>query len=211
MIKITKQMILNLVGLLDKHGLVHGAGNTKQQFCIQQAVNRVIHNDLYGQYSDHPDWDCLGDGIRAFGVRMNDCSNDRLSNKERAEALKRFAIAELGSHEIDGHIFFDKLREKLGLDGSSYGEDIVDDYMHGSHDQDHLDWSGKLKHLADTSASILEEMGTEGSKFLYILDEPDKWDRINKAYDLGDKMYAAQMADFGCNVSCGMKPKQHKH
>jgi hypothetical protein len=205
--KITERIVRNLIHLLDQHGLIHGAGETKYQFCIQQAVNRVIHDDLYGQYSDSPEKDCLDQSIRSFGVRLNDCSKD-MSEKERAMALKRYAVAELGSNEIDVHSFFSSMRQRLELREDSNGEDIIDDYFHGPHDPD-LDPAQRLKKLADTAADVLNELGTQGGKFLYLIDEPDKKKREEAANKLGDQIFAASMADFGQSC-CVVKPK-HKH
>ena len=187
--------------LLDKHGLIHGAGDKAQEFCIQQAVNRVINKDLYGQYSDNPGWDCLNAEIRAFGVRMNDCSR-HMARKERPLALKRFAIAELGSSNVSSRDFFEKMTERLDL---IEGVDVVDHYI-GSRDQE-LTQFKRLKKLADTAADVLKELGTEGSQFLHLLDEPNKKTQFKEACKLGDKMYAARMADFGM-TSCAVKPKQ---
>lgn len=195
-------MILDLIGLLDKHGLIHGAGERPEEFCVQQAVNRVIHGDLNGQYSDNPK-DCIHSEIRAFGVRLNDCTRD-IGRKARAEALKRFSIAQLGSLDINSREFMDGVAALLGMDS---GSDIIDDHM--MYNQHPEGRTAQLKHLADTAAQVLKEMGTEGSKFLYILDEPSKKAQIKEARKLGKQIYAAQMADFG-TTGCAVKPKQQQ-
>jgi hypothetical protein len=204
--KITENIIRNLIFLLDKHGLVHGAGDTKEEFCIQQAVNRVINNDLYGQWSDNPSQDCLDEDIRAFGIRMNDCLRS-MPRKERADVLKRFAIAELGSNMIESKAFFDMLCEKLEfvpLDG--HWGSLIEHFIQRSSEGTKTE---RLKILADAAADVLKELGTEGGKFLHLVDEPNKKKRVTEACKLGTQLYAARMANFG-PASCAVKPQQHK-
>jgi len=203
--KITTKMIKNLLMLMNSHGLVHGAGHQKTQFCVQQAVNRVLHNDLYGQYGDNPTDDCLDGYVRGFGVRMNDCLGTDITVDERAMALKRFAVAELGSNLIDHTVFFSKLADRLGVNRSG---DITGNFMAGSENKKREERVAMLKTLADTAADVLQEMGTEGSKFLHLIEETDEDKKIKETCKLGRQIYAAQMATFG-TTSCAVK-QQHK-
>jgi hypothetical protein len=205
--KITRTMIDNLIMLLDKYGLVHGAGGEKEEFCIQQAVNRVINNDLYGQYSDNPSQDCLDENIRAFGIRMNDCLRS-MGRQDRAKILKRFAIAEMGSNMIDSKVFFDRVFEKLEIvptEGISAWGDLLEHFVQRSG----KDKAERLRILADAAADVLKELGTEGSKFLHLVDEPNKQKRVSEACKLGNEIFAARVANFG-SASCAVKPKQQK-
>jgi hypothetical protein len=206
MIQITKQMILDLIDLIDKHGLIHGAGERRTQFCVQQAVNRILHGDLYGQYSDSPDQDCVNSTVRGLGVRMNDHLREGISEKERGEALKRFAIAELGSSVIPTHQFVRFLSETLHLDEDG---DMIDEFLSRRWESGQSRVEA-LKMFADTAANILRDLGTEGGKWLYLVDEPDKDKQIEGVCKLRKEMYAASLADFGVS-SCTVKPQQHKH
>src|SRR6185503_4958835 len=46
---------------------------------------------------------CVGRAVRAFKIRLNDCAWS--SNQARAKGLRRIAIAQLGSNEIDQDVF----------------------------------------------------------------------------------------------------------
>lgn len=192
---ITKQHIQNLIHLLTSHGLTNGAGSGTQQFCVQQAVNRVINEDLMSEYDDSP-YKCVGDRITAFGITMNDYFGNSITKKQRAEMLKRFAIAEMGSNEIKEENFFRKLNQRLGIAQTT--EQGVEFYLVHCPGGTKLE---RMTYLANMSADVLQEMETEGSKFLYLLDEPNKRKRAREAYKLGKKSYAVQMSER-CPAVC---------
>lgn len=211
--KITLTHINNLLKLFES-GLVNGAGHDVNHFCVQQAVHRVLDNDLDdAQKSDRPPTWCVREDIRTFGIHLNDEKGWR-DEKARAEGLKRFAIAELGSSEVWPSKFYEKLAVRLASMSDRDPEEF-------SHDagiiNDFVSWSiggmtrnDKLTRVANAAADVLMELGTEGSQFLYLIDEPDKQKREEKARALGHKIYAAQLADVASHYHYGV-PQQSKH
>lgn len=210
--KITLTHINNLLKLFEC-GLVNGAGHDVNHFCVQQAVHRVLDDDLKNadKSDDPPTW-CVQSHIRNFGVHMNDAEGWN-GNKGRAEGLKRFAIAELGSGKISAHDFYARLSAKLASvlskdpDEFSYDDTIVEQFM--QHKIGGMSRNDRLTHLANAAADVLMELGTEGSQFLYLIDEPDKKKREERARALGHKIYAAQLADASvcsCNYGLPAKP-----
>jgi len=213
--KITIQHVTNLLSLLTR-GLINGAGETKNEFCIQQAIHRVLDDDLDGQHSDAPPVTCISGRINNFGICMND-QEGWIDEKDRANGLRRFAIAELGSAKVSYSDFVFGLQERVrGLvkledfefnDGDN--ENLVAQFMEFR--PAHASRSSWLKKLANMAANTLRELGTEGSRFLWMVDEPDKAKRQEAAYRLGDKIFAAQLADAGSDCSFGLPPRRHHH
>jgi hypothetical protein len=211
---ITIDHIMNLLKLFEG-GLINGAGHDVNHFCVQQAVHRVMDNDLKNPHkSDHPPQWCVHGEITKFGIIMND-TQGWSSNKARARGLQRFAIAELGSSKVSGREFFKrlakKIAQKVNKDWQNFplAESIVEEFMYckipcvGPNEQ--LTW------LANAAADVLMELGTQGSEFLYLLDEPDRKAREEKARALGHKIYAAQLADAGAACSWGVPAQEKKH
>jgi hypothetical protein len=210
--KITIDHIMNLLGLFEK-GLINGAGQTVNHFCVQQAVHRVLDDDLENPTkNDHPPTWCVNDEIIAFGINMNDQQGWH-SNKLRAKGLQRFAIAELGSSKINHVQFYERLAKKLASVMSKnweefyLGNEIIDQFM--LHKIGGMDKNDRLTWLANAAADVLMELGTEGSQFLYLIDEPDRKLREEKARALGHKIYAAQMADGTAACNWGIPRGKH--
>lgn len=214
--EITQTHIKHLLSLL-KRGLIHGAGRTVNEFCVQQAVNRVLHDDLNNpEWGDHPSILCISELIRQFGIRLND-QDGWNSDHDRAEGLKRFAIAELGSAKIDSYVFFDELAGKLGTISargfSTRDYSIIGEFMAAGPDS--MSKNDKLTTLANAAAEVLKEMETEGSKFLYLVDEPDKKKQAHEARKLGNQIFAVQLAEekhrWGTDSDFGLPVKGHHH
>lgn len=110
--KITQAIVDKLNALLDK-GLCHGASHfTQITFCVQQAVDIAIHEGHKVCASDNPA-ECVNEHVRSLGLRLNDQKQCWTSSKARAEGLRRFAIAELGSQGVvDGQEFFGNLNKR---------------------------------------------------------------------------------------------------
>jgi hypothetical protein len=70
-----------------------------------------------------------------------------------------------------------------------------------------------LTKLANLAADSMQELGTEGSQFLWVIDEPDREKRKGAARMIGNRMFAAQMANTSCNwgsdCSFGLPPRGH--
>jgi hypothetical protein len=219
--KITITHISNLLKLFEC-GLINGAGQDVNHFCVQQAVHRVLDGELENPLKDDqpPTW-CVNGHIISFGIYLNDQGNYWHSNQARAKGLQRFAIAELGSSKIKPSDFYKKLAIKLAarmsqdrewpMDWQNFpmSNDIIKDFMiwdiEGINKNDQLTW------LANAAADVLMELGTEGSQFLYLLDEPDRKKRQERAEALGHEIYANQLADLGSPCSCtwGLSASEH--
>src|SRR5438045_5978164 len=91
--KPTKKIVTTLLELLG-HGLTRGLGRQEAgQMCVEAAVCAA-----YGlPHGDKPP--CVALSVRAFKIALNDLHWS--SNKARAEGMKKLAIAQLGSNEID--------------------------------------------------------------------------------------------------------------
>ena len=61
--------------------------------CVEAAVNYALGND----HGDNPS--CVGAAVRAFKIRLNDARWP--TDKDRTEGMRKLAIAQLGSDEID--------------------------------------------------------------------------------------------------------------
>jgi hypothetical protein len=200
--QVTRNHIVNLL-MLFKNGLIGTAGNTMTEFCVQQAVHRVIDEDLENasKSADPPNW-CVCPELVSFGVVLNDFSG-WTSEQTRAKGLQKFAIAELGSAELDWHEFCRNLEKKLHEINPEFPDELhlvfeqrhLEEWM--KHPMVNMDRNDRLTLFANTAAKVLEEMGTEGSQFLHLVDEPDPWKKRELAHRLGDKAYAAQMCSFG--------------
>lgn len=212
--------IKNLLQLFEG-GLINGAGNNVNHFCVQQAVHRVIDDALDdATKSDHPPSWCVKDTIVGFGIHLNDYPG-WTSNKARAEGLKRFAIAELGSNKINSREFHKRLAEKvaaksgMSADGFSKDINIIQEFVGGDGDGpfDSTLITKRLTWIANAAAYVLMELETEGSQFLEILDEKDPEVRKEKARNLGGELYAKQLAEtsykWGTDSSFGLPIQKH--
>ena len=94
---ITKKFVSKLLSVVDQ-GLVNGLGTpVPGQMCVEAAV-------CYAQglpHSDRPT--CVGDAVRAFKIALNDA--DWSSDAARAAGMRKLAVAQLGSDNIDQKAF----------------------------------------------------------------------------------------------------------
>ena len=94
---ITKKFVSKLLSVVDQ-GLVKGIGEPiPGQMCVEAAV-------CYAQglpHSDRPT--CVGDAVRAFKIALNDA--DWSSDAARAAGMRKLAVAQLGSDNIDQKAF----------------------------------------------------------------------------------------------------------
>lgn len=100
--KITRDDAKKVLEIVDQ-GLCQGAGTsaTPGQVCVEQAVTMALGLP----FSDDPK--CVGRAVRLFKMELND--SNWSSNAARAKGMKRLAIAQLGSDQIDQ----DKFRNEL--------------------------------------------------------------------------------------------------
>src|SRR5688572_33015278 len=79
-------------------GLVHGLGVPEPgKLCVEAAVCYAMGLP----HSDEPS--CVGKAVRAFKIRLNDSRWS--SNEARTKGMRKLAIAQLGSEEIDQQAF----------------------------------------------------------------------------------------------------------
>jgi hypothetical protein len=182
---ITRSMATAILSYL-KSGICRGKGvRGRGTMCVQAVVSTVMGH----HHSDEPT--CVNYDIRTLGVILNDhdCWGDFTEDGNfpadfvvrvaRGEALKRFALAQLGTNstKFNGEEFAKKLSQ-FGLNKrflpaagnpqrSSLGN-VIKSITLGSKFQG-LDPEG-LKEFADDVANILAEMNTPGSKFLDLVD-----------------------------------------
>ena len=99
-VEINKAFVNNLVTALNK-GLGFGLGSKPGDFCVEQCVSIAEAKaedpdlDIEGcEFSDGPT--CVDSDLRSFKINLNDDLNFS-SNKDRASALRRIAVAQLGT------------------------------------------------------------------------------------------------------------------
>ncbi len=101
--KKTARKILELLG----HGLVSGLGTQEPgKMCVEAAVCFALglpHGD---------DPKCVGYTVRRIKIALNDCRWS--SNTARANGMRKIAIAQLGSDELDQRAFGELLAFKTG-------------------------------------------------------------------------------------------------
>jgi hypothetical protein len=102
--QITRTIVDKIHSLLD-HGLVSGLGVREPgKLCVEAAICYAMdlpHNDDPG---------CVMPALRRMKIRLNDSSR-WISNKSRAEGLRRLAIAQLGSDTLDEREFVRRVVE----------------------------------------------------------------------------------------------------
>ena len=98
-VKIDRDLAKKVLAVVDA-GLVSGLGKPKPgQMCVEAAVNYAMGRD----HGDNPS--CVGSAVRAFKIRLNDAPWP--SNKERTDGMRKLAIAQLGSDQINQRAFAD--------------------------------------------------------------------------------------------------------
>ena len=91
--EINKTLALKVLKVVDT-GLVKGLGvATPGQMCVEAAVNYALGAD----HGDSPT--CVGFAVRSFKIALNDC--DWSSDAARAKGMRKLAIAQLGSDQIN--------------------------------------------------------------------------------------------------------------
>ncbi len=103
-LKITTPLIKKLLCTVDA-GLVNGLGTPEPgKMCVEAAVCYALglpHNDKPA---------CVGVAVRAFKIRLNDCPWP--SDADRAKGMRKLAVAQLGSENIDQREFTRLVAEK---------------------------------------------------------------------------------------------------
>ena len=91
--ELTEEIARKVLTTVDA-GLVHGMGKpVAGKMCVEAAVCFALGLP----HGDNPP--CVGSAVRAFKIRLND--SNWSSNEARAKGMRRIAIAQLGSDQID--------------------------------------------------------------------------------------------------------------
>ena len=102
-IKLNKNIARKVLEVVD-HGLVNGVGEPiPGKMCIEAAVCFALGLP----HGDNPP--CVGGAVRSFKISLND--QKWPTDKDRTKGMRKLAIAQLGSNEIDQ----DKFTEVLGF------------------------------------------------------------------------------------------------
>ncbi len=92
-IKLTKEVARKVLKVVDA-GLVSGLGVAEPgKMCVEAAVCFALGLP----HDDNPP--CVGNSVRNFKISLNDCKWS--SDKARTKGMRKLAIAQLGSNEID--------------------------------------------------------------------------------------------------------------
>ena len=100
--EITREHAEKVLEIVDC-GLIGGAGASPVNggVCVEQAVTMALGLP----FSDNPS--CVGQDVRRFKMRLNDCNWS--SNEARAKGMRKLAVAQLGSDQIDQEQFRNEL------------------------------------------------------------------------------------------------------
>jgi hypothetical protein len=99
--KINKEMARKVLKIVDS-GLVSGMGVAEPgKMCVEAAVCYAMGLP----HSDNPP--CVGESVRHFKIALNDCRWS--SNEARTKGMRKLAIAQLGSNEIDQKKFIERV------------------------------------------------------------------------------------------------------
>lgn len=180
--KLDKSIVSKLLGILG-NGLCHGAGNMNQTFCVQQAVSQATGER---KREDHPL--CVGSDIIELGICLNDNSHWE-SPESRAKGLVRFAVAELGSNELNQGEFMSVLKNRIQK------LEWARDKGNPRHCVQYATREEHLVQFANIAADVLKDMGSPGAKYLPILGDPEK------AKDIKFSTWASRLLKFE-PVSC---------
>ncbi len=92
-IKLTRKVAEKVLKVVDA-GLVSGLGKAKPgQMCVEAAVCYALGLP----HGDNPP--CVGESVRSFKISLNDCKWP--TDEDRTKGMRKLAIAQLGSNEID--------------------------------------------------------------------------------------------------------------
>jgi hypothetical protein len=166
--KLTIASIKNLLDIISG-GLrsEEGSAGIPGDFCVQQAVNTAMH----GGTDDRPH--CVGSVVRNLGITLND-SQGWSSDKARADGLRRFAVAELGSDEIDQVRVQALMRKKFREKHPNYLERGAWDGMISwalcPTSMETKDEETVLKGLAEMAVQVLKELKSPGTRYLYLCE-----------------------------------------
>lgn len=154
--KLDKAVIRKILRVI-KAGLVGDTVGSPEpgQMCVESAVCYALGLEHSDQTHQH---ECVGKAVNDVGIALNDM--DWSSDEARAEGMKRFAVAQMGSNIIDQEAFTEKVA------GLGYGR-LACEFMESPYP---LDIDKQM--LADRVVKILQDMKSPGCEYLDLCNEP---------------------------------------
>jgi hypothetical protein len=166
--QVTKDLIKKLLGLIDgEGGLEDGSGaEGSSMFCVQQAVSLATGQPGADDQPVH----CVMKWIIQLGIHLND-ANGWESDESRAEGLRQFAVAELGSNTLREGSFRRELAKKAAEkwpDAELSVSSSTGDYVFAAEEDD---GETGLRALAQMVVDVLVQMKSPGSEYLCMADK----------------------------------------
>jgi hypothetical protein len=177
MFSVTREMVAKLLSLLGSDtGLADGAGSKEEAtFCVQQAVSLATGAPSQDDQPKH----CVMQWLINFGIALNDADGWE-SELSKAQGLKEFAIAELGSNKLRENTFVRLFREKVKArwaeesEVALYRSELVtpDDFVTMASKQPG-NAEENLKALARIAVETLKEMNSPGAAYLFMANRKE--------------------------------------
>lgn len=158
--------IMRKVGL----GLTKGLEkNSDGKMCIEAVICTVLEN----KHADNPA--CVGNEIRKAKINLNDCSWS--SNQARAKGMRKLAIAQLGSINLDQIDFLNNLKLESARKILPF---LIQKHYEKTKDVKLLDYKLKFESLTVLDNALWLEFYNYDYKYNYSY-------KYNYDYDYGDE------------------------
>lgn len=162
---VTKDLVRKLLSLIDS-GLEGTAGEQEQAtFCVQQAISLATGDPGADDQPKH----CVMPWLINLGICLNDADSWE-NDHSRAEGLREFAVAELGSSGLREKSFKRMFLEKFN---AKWPENALDELASPDDFVAVADCEGEkgLKTLAKMVVEILQEMNSPGTEYLFMANK----------------------------------------
>ena len=167
---ITEPLIRKLLATVDA-GLTAGLGvPTPGKMCVEAAIAFALGEP----HSDGPT--CVHPVVRAGKIALNDCAWS--SDLARAKGLRRVAIAQLGSTEIDYVKYVTLLAQythneivPLAAESAKTAAEYAESAESAAQYAAQSDRDAALRLSADLMVRALKECGSPGCAWLWLCDE----------------------------------------
>src|SRR5690348_10965698 len=156
--QLNKEIATKVLSVVDA-GLVRGVGKpVPGKMCVEAAVNFALGLP----HSDEPP--CVGYAVRSFKIALND--SNWSSDAARTKGMRKLAIAQLGSNEIDQGAFVKELalatvrrivplalRAAAGMPGNAAHKDSLEQHAKACESAKDLDAASYAARAASDAAS----------------------------------------------------------
>ena len=153
---ITPELVASIHKALDK-GLTKGLGKPIEG---EMCVEALICHKLELPHSDNPP--CVGSEVRKAKIVLNDC--EWSSNKARAEGMRKLAVAQLGSNQLDQVEFVNRL--KL-LSTKRLLPFLIQKHFDKTKNEKLLEYKLKFEQLENLNDSLWEEFYNHSSDYCH--------------------------------------------